>query len=140
MALRREDWINITRHLQNQVRQADPEVFELLARHVEPWNEPERYLVSYIDTLIKVMSERSQGGHGRVLNELNTWIRADEDGPIRGIRLILSDSERELYQREYVDLASLPDRTSFIAGLRRLREDLLHEIQRPEADDDTPRG
>lgn len=140
MALRREDWVDITRHLQNQVRQADPEVFELLARHVEPWNEPERYLVSYLDTLIKVMSERSRGGHGRVLNELNAWIRTDEGGPIRGIRLLLSDSEGELYQREYVDLASLPDRSSFIAGLRQLRDDLLHEIERPRADDDTPRG
>lgn len=131
MALRREEWIDITRHLQEQVRRADPEVYELLVRHVEPWNEPERYLVAYLEMLIKVMSERSGGSHGRVLNELNNWIRTDQGGPIRGIRLSLSDSERELYQREYVDLASLPDRSAFIAGLRQVRDELLREIERP---------
>lgn len=136
MALSRDDWVDITRHLQDQVRRADPELFEVLARHVEPWNEPERYLLSYLDALIKVMSERSRGSYGRVLNELNAWIRTNEGGPIRGIRLFVSDSEREIYGREYLDLASLPDRSSFINGLLRLRDDLLREIHR----NDTPRG
>ncbi len=90
MALSREEWLDITRHLQEQVRQADPEVFELLAQHVERWDEPERYLVAYIETLIKVTSERSGGSHGRVLNELNNWIRTEDGGPLRGIRLRVS--------------------------------------------------
>lgn len=58
------------------MQEAGPEVFELLARHVERWNDPRRYLLDYIDGLIKVMSERSSGGHGGVLNELNNWVRA----------------------------------------------------------------
>jgi hypothetical protein len=140
MALSREEWTDITRHLQEQVRQADPEVFELLAQHVERWNEPDRYLVAYIEALIKVMSERSGGSHGRVLNELNTWIRTEDDGPIRGIRLALTGNERELYQREHVDLASLPDRSAFIAELRQLRDDLLREIDQAGGGGDRPRG
>lgn len=140
MALNREDWIDITRHLQQQAHDTDPEVFELLARHVERWNDPRRYLVDYIDVLIKVMSERSSGSHGRILNELNNWVRTEEGGPIRGIRLVLSPAEQELHRREYVDLASLPDRSAFIAGLRELRTDLMREIEESGDQDDTPRG
>lgn len=137
MALSRKDWIDITRHLQQHVREADPYVFELLARHVEPRDDPRHYLVGYLDGLIKVMAERSSGSHGRVLNELNQWIRTEQGGLIRGIRLVLSPSERELYQREYVDLASLPDRSVFIAGLRQLRSALLSETG---GEDDTSRS
>jgi hypothetical protein len=140
MALSREDWIDVTRHLQQHVRKADPEVFELLARHVERWNDPRRYLVDYIDGLMKVMSERSSGSHGRILNELNNWVRTEQGGPIRGIRLVLSPAEQELYRREFVDLASLPDRSAFITGLRELRDDLLREIEESGDRDDTPRG
>lgn len=140
MALSHEDWIDITRHLQQQVHDADPEVFELLARHVERRNDPRRYLVDYIDVLVKVMSERSSGSHGRILNELNNWVRTEQGGPIRGIRLVLSPAEQELYRREYVDLASLPDRSAFIVGLLELRTDLMREIELSGDQDDTPRG
>lgn len=95
MALSREDWIDITRHLQQHVRDADPEVFELLARHVDHWNDPQRYLIDYLDGLIKIMSERSSGTTGRILNELNHWVRTEEGGPVRGIRLVLSPAERQ---------------------------------------------
>ena len=140
MALSRDDWIDITRHLQQQVREADPEVFELVARHVERRNDSRWYLIDYIDLLIKVMSERSSGSHGRILNELNNWVRTEQGGPIRGIRLALSPEDQELYRREYVDLASLPDRTAFISDLRNLRSDLAREIEESGERDDTPRG
>ncbi len=129
MALNHDDWIDVTRHLQQEVHEADPEVFELLARHVERRNDPRWYLVDYIEALIKVMSERSSGSHGRILNELNNWVRTEQGGPIRGIRLALSPGDQELYRREYVDLASLPDRTAFISDLRNLRVDLVREIE-----------
>ncbi len=128
MALTREDWIVITQHLQNHVRQADLEIFELLGQHVELSNDPQHYLVDYLGGLIKVMSERSGGSHGRVLNEMNKWIRVEKGGPIRGIRLLLSETEQDLYQGDYVDLASLPDRSDFIDALRKLRDDLIAEI------------
>jgi hypothetical protein len=140
MALSREDWIDITRHLQQHVRDADPEVFELLARHVDHWNDPQRYLIDYLDGLIKIMSERSSGSTGRILNELNHWVRTEEGGPVRGIRLVLSPAERELYRREFVDLASLPDRSAFITGLRALRNDPVREIEESGGRGDAPRG
>ena len=140
MALSREDWIDITRHLQQQVHEADSEAFELLARHVERWNDPRRYLIDYIDVLVKVMSERSSGSHGRILNELNNWVRTEQGGPIRGVRLVLSPAEQELYRQDHVDLASLPDRSAFISGLRELRADLSRELEESGEQDDTPRG
>jgi hypothetical protein len=140
MALSREDWIDITRHLQQQVHDADPEVFEILARHVERWDEPQRYLIDYIDVLVKVMSERSSGSHGRILNELNNWVRTEQGGPIRGLRLVLSPAEQELYRQEHVDLASLPDRSAFISSLRELRADLMREIEESGGQSDAPRG
>ncbi len=140
MALSREDWIDITRHLQQHVQEADPEVFELLARHVERWDDPRRYLIDYLDGLIKIMSERSSGSHGKILNELNHWVRTQQGGPIRGIRLVLTPAEQELYRREFVDLAALPDRSAFIAGLRELRDDLVPEVEESGGRNDTPRG
>lgn len=140
MALSREDWLEITRHLQQQLREADPEVFELLASHVEWRDDPRLFLVDYLQVLIKILSERSSGSHGKVLNELNRWIRTEQGGPIRGIRLVLAPGDRDLFQREYVDLASLPDRGAFITDLHQLRNDLLNEIERSGGENDERRG
>jgi hypothetical protein len=140
VALSREDWLDMTRHIQKLLHEADPEAFELLASHVEWRNDPRYYLVDYLQVLIKILSERSGGSHGKILNELNRWIRTEQGGPIRGIRLVLSPADRDLLQREYVDLASLPDRGAIIAELHRLRNDLLSEIERFGSGDDEPRG
>ena len=71
MLLRQKEYIEITRHLQMHLKKVDPEVFELLARHVEPSQDARYYLLNYLASLLHVTSERSSGAHGRILNLLN---------------------------------------------------------------------
>jgi hypothetical protein len=127
MPLSREDYLALIRQVQGELRERDREVYELLAEHVEPSQDPRRYLLAYLDTLIKVVGERSAGAHGRVLNLINRSVRTAEGGPVRGIRLALSGPEQERYQTEYVDLASLPERGALIEALLVLRNDLAQE-------------
>lgn len=124
MPLSREDYVALARQLQGELLERDREVCELLAAHVESNQDPRRYLLAYLDTLIMVLAERSAGAHGRVLNLINSSVRTAEGGAVRSIRLALSGPEQERYRMEYVDLASLPERGALIEALLELRNDL----------------
>lgn len=127
MALTRADHVSILRHLQSQLREIDPELHSIAIEHVESREEPRSYLLEYLSVLARLMSERSSGSHGRILNMLNMSVRTQDGGPVRGIRLELAPAERELVRREHVDLAALPDRTEIVTQLRVLHDEILEE-------------
>lgn len=129
MPLSREDHVAILRHLRTELRRTDPELQALVAEHVEPHDDPSRYLLDYISVLARVMSERSAGAHGRILNLLNQAVRTEDGGPIRGVRVELSPAERDLLQFDHVDLAALPDRTEIVGELLSLHEDISRDEQ-----------
>jgi hypothetical protein len=131
MPLTRDDYVAILRHLRAELRQRDPEAQALVAEYTERSDDPRRYLLDYLRTLIKILSERSSGAYGRVLNTLNEYVRTPEGRPIRGIRLELSPIERELYRQEQIDLAVLPDRDELIADLLSLYRELSAEGEEP---------
>jgi hypothetical protein len=127
MALSAEDHRAILRHLQSEVRRADPELHALVVEHVESRDDTGRYLLDYLSVLARVMSERSAGSHGRVLNLLNQSVRTESGGPVRGLRLELTPTERDLLQREHVDLAELPDRSELVEALLSLHNDIARD-------------
>lgn len=127
MALDREDWLDLLRHLQFQLAERDPRAYELLSGSFEQSDNPRQALLSYIDTLIKLTAERSGGSHGWVLDYLNRYVRTEDGGPVRSLRVRLSEQEAELYGVPVVELAELPDRSEFIAELRDLRAEILEE-------------
>ena len=127
MPLSREDFVQLTRHLQAELREVDPEAQALVTEYTEQSNDSRRYFLDYLRSVIKVVSERSSGAHGRVLNLLNESVRTAEGGPVTGIRLELTGTERELYRRESIDLAQLPDRTEVVEALLALYHELLEE-------------
>ncbi|SRR5258708_4619631 len=133
MSLSVEDHIAILRHLESELRTIDPELHALVVQHIESSQDPRRYLLDYLSVLTRVMSERSAGAHGRILNLLNQSIRTEPGGPIRGVRLELGPTEREVVRREHVDLAELPDRTEIVEELKSLHDEILSEQgDRPE--------
>jgi hypothetical protein len=132
MPLSREDQIAILRHLQVELRRTDPELQALVAEHVEPSEDAGRALLQHVSVLMRVMSERSAGSHGHVLNLLNQSVRTPDGGPVREIRLELSPTERELLRREHLDLAALPDRTAIVQQLRALHDDILNDMENGE--------
>jgi hypothetical protein len=127
MPLSIEDHIAILRRLQSALRQVDPELQSLVVEHVESSDDPRRHLLDYLSVLARLMSERSSGAHGMILNTINRSMRTETGGPVRGIRLELSPIEREDLQREHVDLAALPDRTQIVERLKALHDDILRE-------------
>jgi hypothetical protein len=128
MPLSSDDHVAILRHLQSELQRIDPELHSLAVEHVEPSNDPRKYLLDYLSVLTRLMSERSSGAHGRVLNILNRSVRTESGGPVRGIRLELSPTEQRVMQREHVDLAALPDRTQIVERLKSLHEDIENEV------------
>lgn len=96
--------------------------------HVESKDEPRQYLLEYLLVLTRAMSERSAGSYGRILNDLNRWIRTESGEPIRSLRVELTPAEREVFRREDVNLARLPDRTNIIRQLKDLYESILQDV------------
>lgn len=127
MALSRDDYVAILRRLQSEVREIDPELHSLVVEHVERRDDPRQFLLDYLSVLARLMSERSAGSHGKVLNLLNRSLRTESGGPVRGIRLELSPAERDVLRQEHVDLAALPDRTEIVERLMALHNDILYE-------------
>ena len=127
MPLSTADHVAILRHLQSELQGIDPELHALVVEHVERRQDPRRYLLDYLSVLARVMAERSAGAHGRVLNLLNSSVRTQDGGPIRGLRLELAPTERQVLQREYIDLATLPDRDDLVAALQSLHAEILRD-------------
>lgn len=140
MPLSREDFVQLTRHLQAELREVDPEAQALVTEYTEQSDDSRRYFLDYLGSVIKVVSERSAGAHGRVLNLLNESVRTAEGGPVTGIRLELTGTERELYRRESIDLAQLPDRTEVVEALLALYHELFEEGGGEGIHNDAPRS
>lgn len=125
--MNRDECLDLLRYVQRQLADVDRPSFELLSQSFEHSEDPRRALVSYLDTLIKVEAERSSGSYGWVLDYLNRYVRTEDGGPVRSIRVVLSSQEYELYGVEVLDLAELPNRSEFIAELRDLRAKILED-------------
>jgi hypothetical protein len=127
MPLSYDDYRRVIAYLQSRLRELDPEMYELVNRHVEPTQNLHRYLLEFLETLIKVASERSAGSHGEVLNIVNSVIRTEDGEPVRGVRVMMSPEHREVYRMESVDLVQLPDRSRFVADLKELHQEISEE-------------
>ncbi len=129
MPFQRDDYLTILRLLRAKLHAADPEAVDVVdriaglsERDFARAEQPKAAVLVYLETLIKVMSERSAGSNGRILNLANRYIRTEEGGPIQALTVQLSPAEQEIHQVESYDLARLPDQSSFIAQLRDLRD------------------
>lgn len=129
MAMSRGDYREVADHLHRVLREMDPEVFELLVQHVKPTEDSRRHLLRSLEALMQIASERSGGSHGRVLDRVNAIIRTDRGSAVRGIRVVMTPEHRETWDIEAVDLARLPDRTEFIASLKRLHGAIVEDGQ-----------
>ena len=129
MALQRDDYLTILRLLQSKLRAVDPEALDLVNRAVglrdlnlTSAQQSRSAVILYLEALIKVMSERSAGRNGRILNLANRHIRTEGGGPIQALTVQLTPAEQEIYQVESYDLARLPERSEFLAQIRDLRD------------------
>ncbi len=126
MPLSREDIIDLTRYIEGLLRQYDPGAYELIIRSAERVNDPARNLQVLLQTLLRFYRERSGGEHGRILDRINHYVRLPDGNPVRSLSVVLTPAERETYQTEEIELAVLPDRTSFLNDI----EAILHDIER----------
>lgn len=129
MPLQRDDYLTILGLLRSELHAADPEAVDLVDRAADlaerdlaGAEQPRSAVLSYLTTLIKVMSERSAGQNGRILDLANRYIRTEGGGPIQALTVQLSPAEREIHRVESYDLARLPDRSKFLKQLRDLRD------------------
>lgn len=132
MPLSSDDCIDILRNLQAELGRIDPEAQALIVEYTPQSPDPRRYLLDYLRSLIKILSERSAGAHGRVLNLLNAYIHTSEGRPIQGLILALTETERTLYQRDQINLAMLPDNERVVSALRELYEDIRRDLGEPD--------
>ncbi len=133
MALSDEDYLSILRHLQEELRLAAPGAHERISRLLGHSRAPREALLHYLGAVSRVLGQQSSGPHGRVLDLLNAVMSTEDGGAIRGIRVLLSGVEAQLYGRDFIDLATLPDQARALEELDELRRDL-------EADEGEERG
>jgi hypothetical protein len=70
--------------------------------------------------------------HGLILDRINHFVRLEDGSPVRGLSVVLSPAEQELYGVREVNLAELPDRSRFLAELDRIIDDIIRETKPPE--------
>jgi hypothetical protein len=127
MALSREDCLELFRDLEGLLREYDPRGYEAIFRSAEGAEDPSRAIVNFLRTMIHYYAERSGGEHGRILDDLNNYVRQANGQPIRGISVVLSPDERERFDTREVDLALLPDRSELLQDLNTLIRDIARE-------------
>lgn len=120
MPLNRRDSVELSRQVEQLLREYDPGSLDIILRATESQDDPRRYLLSLLQTVRRVYAERSGGMHGPILDHVNHFVRLPNGNPIRGISVSLSPGERERYGTDEVNLAELPDRSEFLGELDRL--------------------
>ena len=132
MTLKHEDYAAILRELRSKLRETDPDAADAVDRAADLEDREfsgsadlKAVVLRYLDVVMKVLSERSGGGSGRVLDLTNQYIRTEGGGPIEALTVELSPLDRELHQVSGFDLATLPDRTEF----------LRHDIEKDDTDE-----
>ena len=132
MPLNRTDCADLVRQVQNLLREYDPAAFETIIRAYRHPDDPRQHLVLLLQIVGKVYSERSGGQYSSILDSLNHYVRLEDGGPVRGLSVSLTPSDREIYGRDEVSLAELPDRTEFVRQIERITAIIESEIDRRE--------
>lgn len=86
---------------------------------------PSDQLVRYLDALLPDLRLRDGATVRRILETANEFVRTEAGGSVRGLSLVLSDSDRDTFGRETLDLDEGPDLARLIRGLEQLRSELL---------------
>jgi hypothetical protein len=128
MPLSNEDCVELIRTLQSLVRQYEPELLGYLEEKARRDLPPPRYLLSYVDQLLLMTEEYSQTGGDHTLRQLNKFVKTEDGSPIERVFVVLSDTDREIYGTDSVDLSLLPDRQEFIRELRAIRNSIRKEL------------
>src|SRR5689334_2731949 len=115
MPISRSDCAVLVRQVQTLLRERAPDVFELVALVSEEEVDPRHYLMTLLAKVTRVYSERSGGAHGDVLDRINEYVHLPDGSPVRGVSVLLTPVEQEIYGVEEYDLAELPDRSEFVA-------------------------
>jgi hypothetical protein len=131
MALNRQDCIELTRQIEQLLREFDPGSLDLALRSTERYDDPRRYVIELLRNIRQIYAERSGGMHRPILDRVNHFVRLPGGGPIRGISVALTPAEMERYRTEEVNLAELPDRSDFLAELDRVLSEVIHEVNLP---------
>lgn len=128
MALNREEYLAVLRHLQAELRERDPDLSSYLsemtgqvAREVE---EPRIVLLQALRTVADRLQERSLGSYRQTVNLLNEYIDTEDGEGIEGVRVAITEQERELYDREYIELSELPEQNYAVAELEEIIQEL----------------
>jgi hypothetical protein len=119
MPLSNAQYQDVLRHFLMWVRRKDPVGFETLMRYAEIDVERglnRETLLRAIKTYAHTMQPATTGTHGKVLRMLNAHISGD----IRGVQVMLSPQEQQLYRREVIDLTPIVDKSEFVAALHEL--------------------
>jgi hypothetical protein len=114
MALNRQDCIELTRQIEQLLREFDPGSLDLALRSTERYDDPRRYVIELLQNIRQIYAERSGGMHRPILDRVNHFVRLPGGGPIRGISVALTPAEMERYRTEEVNLGLRPPENVFL--------------------------
>lgn len=128
MPLSIDDCRNLLNFVQGDIRRRDPALFERISGRLERSRDPRSELLAYLNSVAELTALRSSGTYGAILDSMNEMIRTSDFRGVRSVRVDLHPADQEIYQRDYIPLASLPDREVPLAALSALVNDLESEI------------
>jgi len=129
MPLSDDDCLELLRHLQTRLRQADPELFDKLGMTIIGY-PPYEQLQKYLHGILMATKEKSgMIYHNMVLPQLE-YIKSAKGKRIESILIALSPEEQQLYQVQQIELERLPNYTDFIKDLFELERIIDEERRR----------
>lgn len=122
-----QEFAEVLQHLQTQVRahglgDANDRIVSDI--RVDP-GRPSEQLVRYIDALVTELRLLDDQAVQRILDQANEYVRTESGRPIDGVTIILSESDRDTFGVDTVELGVSQDHTALIRSLEQLRGDLL---------------
>ena len=124
MPLTRNDYLSIASEIRRLLTERDPGSLEPIVRDTGSFDDPKQYVLALLKTTARFYTERSSEMNASVLDRINHFVRLEDGSPVRGLSVVLSPQDQELYGRFEVSLAELPDRSAFVNELIRIEEEI----------------
>jgi hypothetical protein len=92
-------------------------------------------LIRYLEALAEEIALGSDVQLANVLRRLRQHVQTESGGAVEGIRVLMSDNERRLYQESQIDFALDPSLSEVVRDIREVITDLeVERRNRPDPD------
>lgn len=128
--MREEEYLELIRHLQEWTRQINEDLHEQAAVSARGEEQPSRFLLAYLGTVITRFKLESRSGARTAMNRLNKALSGEEF--LSDLTVILPlEVEADLWEQHAVSLQELPDYSGVVDQLEQVVRSVRRDLEGP---------